>query len=122
MVEFYDRQGDFGDVNIADLDRNMIFIALDEVDEAPLVEFLLALTDDRVRHKTAPFDHPQLFVPNGHPGNETAITCVDQAVLTKYGVSQACTDLREIAGVGAGGLPAAGLPPVGTFLGVPHVD
>jgi hypothetical protein len=30
-----------------------------------LVSFLLAFTDDRVRLQQAPFDHPQLFVPNG---------------------------------------------------------
>ncbi len=27
--------------------------------------FLLSLTDERVRFQKAPFDHPQLFVPNG---------------------------------------------------------
>ncbi len=30
-----------------------------------LVEFLKALTDERVRHHRAPFDHPALPVPNG---------------------------------------------------------
>jgi len=30
-----------------------------------LVAFLVALTDERVRWQKAPFDHPQLFVPNG---------------------------------------------------------
>ena len=30
-----------------------------------LVAFMLSLTDERVRHQQAPFDHPQLFVPNG---------------------------------------------------------
>ena len=28
------------------------------------------LTDERVRFKRAPFDHPQIFVPNGHPGDD----------------------------------------------------
>ena len=37
----------------------------DEMDA--LVAFLEALTDDRVRFRRAPFDHPQIFVPNGHP-------------------------------------------------------
>lgn len=37
-----------------------------------LVAFLESLTDDRVLHRRAPFDHPQLFVPNGHPGNHTS--------------------------------------------------
>jgi hypothetical protein len=33
---------------------------------ADLVAFLRALTDPRVITRAAPFDHPQLFVPNGH--------------------------------------------------------
>jgi cytochrome c peroxidase len=121
VVEFYDRQSDFGDANLADLDRNMIFIDLDEMDEGPLVAFLLGLTDERVRNKLAPFDHPQLFVPNGHPGDQTAVSCVNQTILDQFGVRQACDDLMEVPPLGAGGLPAAGLPPLGTFLGVDHV-
>ena len=39
----------------------------EEVDA--LVAFLETLTDERVLRQRAPFDHPQLFVPNGHPGN-----------------------------------------------------
>jgi len=65
VVEFYDRQGDFGDTNITQLDRNMVFIDLDEVDEDPLVQFLISLTDNRVRIQSAPFDHPELRVPDG---------------------------------------------------------
>jgi hypothetical protein len=104
VVEFYDRQSDFADVNIDKVDRNMVFIDLDEVDEEPLVEFLLALTDDRVRKEKAPFDHPQLFVPNG--GTVTAFL----------------KSFIEIPAVGAGGRPAAGLPPLETFLNLEHVD
>ena len=44
---------------------------------ADLVEFLEALTDDRVRRAAAPFDHPQIFVPNGHPGDSTSVTQVN---------------------------------------------
>jgi cytochrome c peroxidase len=42
--------------------------------KADLVAFLEALTDERVRIAAAPFDHPQLFVPNGHPGGTTSVT------------------------------------------------
>jgi hypothetical protein len=42
--------------------------------KADLVAFLEALTDERVRIAAAPFDHPQLFVPNGHPGNDRSVT------------------------------------------------
>ena len=31
-----------------------------------LVAFLKGLTDQRVLYRQAPFDNPQLFVPNGH--------------------------------------------------------
>jgi cytochrome c peroxidase len=41
--------------------------------KADLVAFLRSLTDERVRIAAAPFDHPQLFVPHGHPGNEKAV-------------------------------------------------
>ena len=99
VIEFYDRHGDFGDVNIANLDRNMVFIDLDEVDEEPLVGFLLTITDERVRQEQTPFDHPQLLVPNG------GTFAHEQPFL-------------EVPAVGAGGRPAAGLPPLGAFLGL----
>jgi cytochrome c peroxidase len=40
---------------------------------ADLVAFLESLTDERVRISAAPFDHPQILVPNGHPGNEFSV-------------------------------------------------
>ena len=36
-----------------------------------IVAFLESLTDERVLYRRAPFDHPQLFVPNGHPGDSS---------------------------------------------------
>ena len=70
VIEFYDRQGDFtgtaaDSANIDNVDRNMAFVDFDEADEEPLVEFLQALTDYRVQYEMAPFDHPQIMVPNG---------------------------------------------------------
>lgn len=43
----------------------------DEIDA--LVAFLKTLTDDRVRYRKAPFDHPQLFIPNGHWGDDSYV-------------------------------------------------
>ena len=40
---------------------------------ADLVAFLKTLTDERVRTAAAPFDHPQLYVPNGHPGDTRTV-------------------------------------------------
>jgi cytochrome c peroxidase len=96
VVEFYDRQSDFGDVNIENLDVEIALIDLDEADEDPLVEFLLSLTDPRVRHEQGPFDHPALTVPNG------GTLAAPQQLL--------------IPAVGAGGRPAKGLPPLKPFL------
>ena len=45
-----------------------------EAAKADLVAFLQALTDERVRIAAAPFDHPQIFVPNGHPGDQASVT------------------------------------------------
>jgi cytochrome c peroxidase len=97
VVEFYDRQSDFGDINIEFLDSNMVFIHLNEADDEPLIEFLLSLTDERVRQEQAPFDHPQLLAPTGG-------TFANEQPLLK------------VPAVGAGGRPAAGLPPLDTFL------
>ena len=46
---------------------------LDDADKASLVAFLKALTDDRVLYRKAPFDHPQLFVPAGHVGDNISV-------------------------------------------------
>ncbi len=43
-------------------------------EKVQLLAFLLGLTDERVRNRKAPFDHPELFVPHGHPGNTTSVT------------------------------------------------
>ena len=47
-----------------------------EIDD--LVAFLTRpLTDDRVRNQSAPFDHPQLFVPNGHKVGNLGIPVIE---------------------------------------------
>jgi len=63
-----------------------------------LVAFMEVLTDERVRFRRAPFDNPQLFVPNGHPGDETMTEDTD-------GDGQADDNLIQIPPVGAAGGP-----------------
>jgi hypothetical protein len=62
------------------------------------VAFMEALTDERVLYRRAPFDHPQLFVPNGHPG---AIGFT----LDSNGDGMADDVMIEIPAVGAAGGP-----------------
>jgi cytochrome c peroxidase len=69
---------------------------LNEGDKEALVAFMKGLTDERVRYHQAPFDHPQLFVPNGHPGNQISVT--------NDGTGKATDQLLEIPAVGRNGL------------------
>jgi hypothetical protein len=66
----------------------------DEIDA--IVGFLEALTDERVLYQRASFDHPQLFVPNGHPGDSTSTEDMDSDGL-------ADDTMIEIPAVGAAG-------------------
>jgi hypothetical protein len=67
VVDFYNRGSDFKDQNIADVPEEIAELGLTPAEKEQLVAFMRALTDERVRHHRAPFDHPQLFLPNGHP-------------------------------------------------------
>jgi cytochrome c peroxidase len=62
LVDFYSRGGDFPS---ADMDPNLTRAGFSDNDKAAVVAFLKALTDERVRAQSAPFDHPSLLVPNG---------------------------------------------------------
>jgi cytochrome c peroxidase len=67
VVDFYSRGGDFAAHNLETFDVDVAPIGLSDKEKDALVDFLKALTDRRVARQSAPFDHPQLFVPNGHP-------------------------------------------------------
>ena len=62
VVDFYDRGGDFPSQFT---DGQIRPLGLTETEKSALVAFIMALTDDRVRFEKAPFDHPELVVPNG---------------------------------------------------------
>jgi cytochrome c peroxidase len=98
VVEFYSRGGNVSPVH--ELDGTVIeplgvpSLTSDEIDA--LVAFLETLTDERVLYRRAPFDHPQLFVPNGHPGDASATVDAD-------GNGLADDLMVEIPAVGAAG-------------------
>ena len=108
VLEFYRRQGDFADRNVASMSPLLTFVEFGAIDGARMVKFLGSLTDERVRQEQAPFDHPQLFVPNGSPGDSLELAC--------SGGNATCESREEIPAVGAGGRVAAGLPPLVPFL------
>ncbi|QDL10713.1 cytochrome C peroxidase [Brasilonema octagenarum UFV-E1] len=93
VVDFYNRGGDFGGLPPLNLTPE---------EKQGLVAFMKGLTDERVRNQKAPFDHPQLFIPNGHPGNQNSVT-IDPNVKTQDGTTQATDSLLEIPAVGQNG-------------------
>lgn len=69
VVQFYTRGGDFRHANVQDLapDVNGIDnLQGNPVAIAAVVEFMEHLTDQRVKYQRAPFDHPELVLPDGH--------------------------------------------------------
>jgi hypothetical protein len=106
VVAFYNRGGDFYENNIDNVDIGIRPLGLTEEQKTSLVAFMESLTDERVRYERAPFDHPQLFVTNGHPGDQNAVT--------NDGTGQATTTLIELPAVGANGTTT----PQPNFLGV----
>lgn len=95
VVEFYNRGGDFHEQNIKDLDPDIENLGLSADQQNALVAFLKSLTDERVRLEKAPFDHPQLFITNGHPGNTNSVT--------NDGTGRATVTMLEIPAVGRNG-------------------
>ena len=103
-VELYNRGGNVFPVQA--LDGTVIEplgvtnLSSSEIDA--IVAFLETLTDERVVYQRAPFDHPQIFVPNGHPGD---------SISTEDANSDGLADdlMIEIPAVGAeGGEPLPG--------------
>ena len=89
VVQFYARGGNFPTTNYNELAGGIVPIsaidpsdpqksdaekAVAEANIEALVAFLShGLTDQRVVYQQAPFDHPQLFIPNGALDNAPSI-------------------------------------------------
>jgi cytochrome c peroxidase len=106
VVEFYNRGGNFPDN--PELDPDIQPLGLSDLEKADLVAFLKALTDPRVANEAKPFDHPQIFVPNGHPINELNMIVATDGI--------ADDDFIVIPAVGKDGRSKEGLPPLQPFL------
>jgi cytochrome c peroxidase len=101
VVEFYNRGGDFAIENLGDLAPNIHPLDLDAGQMADIIEFLKAFTDERVRCKQEPFDHPEIILPEGHQTQDD-------------GTGQAKDKTTTINAVGASGLNANKC--IGSFL------
>jgi len=115
VVDFYNRGGDFHDRNIDNLDPDIDTIGLTSDEKDALVAFLGALTDDRVRRQSAPFDHPQLFVADGQAGDTSSVTTNADGT--------ARDEFIQIPAVGAaGGAPLAPFPVERPVAAAPPVE
>jgi cytochrome c peroxidase len=124
VVDFYARGGDFPVTNAADRDPLIVDLRANfdaqfsDADALALVDFLLALTDPRVKFERAPFDHPELIVPvdGATPDNSAG----RNALL-------ADARFRRVPATGAAGRTTAlenflGVASVASPLGLDHFD
>ena len=77
VLDFYGRNGDVPAGG--NLGPGIGNIRLSPQERAQIVEFLKALTDDRVRFERAPFDHPSLCVAIGYDENPTGVLAPDRS-------------------------------------------
>ena len=88
VVQFYARGADFFHENIDNLDPDVDGIGHVRGKEErvqALVDFLKSLTDERVRYRCAPFDHPELIIANGHSGVDGGVAVDDEIVIEAVG-------------------------------------
>jgi cytochrome c peroxidase len=91
VLEFYARNGDVPAGG--NLGPGIGNIRLNQGERAQIVEFLKALTDDRVRYERAPFDHPSLCVPIGYAENPPGFLNPDTSTT---GAGTAAADLGAL--------------------------
>jgi cytochrome c peroxidase len=108
VLDFYGRNGDVPAGG--NLGPGIGNIRLNQQERAQIVEFLKALTDERVRFERAPFDHPSLCVPVGYRENPPGVLSRDTSAA---GADAAAADLFALVpAVGRGGNAA----PLQTFV------
>jgi cytochrome c peroxidase len=109
VIEFYARGGNFPNndlhnlINGAGISGNSAIAIRNRAD---LLALLKTFTDERVRYERAPFDHPELLIPNGHVGNHE-----DVAPNNRIKASLAKDEMMLLPAVGADG----SLKPIQTF-------
>jgi cytochrome c peroxidase len=67
VINNYHRVGDFGRENFVDLSPDTAMAGgMTVFQKRDLLQLMLEMTDPRVEKMSAPFDHPELSIPNGH--------------------------------------------------------
>ena len=128
VVDFYVRGGDFPVTNSHHRDFNILNLNaelqsnLSEDEKVALVDFLLELTDQRVRVEAAPFDHPEALIPldgtapeNGSFGGQSFHDAVRASCTPadKFGPgTRSCLNgmFLDIPATGTAGNPGGAIP------------
>jgi cytochrome c peroxidase len=67
VINIYHRGGDFGRENMPDTSPDVALAGgMTIFQKRDLLQLMLEMTDARVERRSAPFDHPELIIPNGH--------------------------------------------------------
>ena len=80
VINIYHRQGDFGRENMPDTSPDVALAGgMTIFQKRDLLQLMLEMTDARVERRSAPFDHPELIIPNGHTiRNGTTSTLINR--------------------------------------------
>jgi cytochrome c peroxidase len=116
VVAFYNRGGDRVDLPGGDssgvpslADPDITELNLTRAEQLAVVAFLESLTDPRVSCEGAPFDHPELLVPNGHQRDQFIV------VADPIHPTRAADWFEHIPAVGSSGRPGILQPCLGSF-------
>lgn len=118
VVDFYVRGADFRVTNAKNFDSALAVLTGlrgDELGKDQLTQFLATFTDNRVAEESAPFDHPEIFVPIDGLAPESPDGTRD-GFLTYIGANPGM--FMQVPAVGAAGRSPQGLSPLQEFLGL----
>lgn len=101
VITFYSRAGNFSHEYLHSFMVPASTLQADQQARASLIAFLKTLTDERVVYEKAPFDHPELIVGHGHPGDNQQV-----AAGNFIAPNVATDDLVYLPAIGAEGTSA----------------
>ena len=99
VINLYHRNGDFGRENFIDLSPDVALAGgMTVFQKRDLLQLMLEMTDPRVEKMSAPFDHPELSIPNGH-----TLKAGTTSTLINRGDGAAKDDVKVIPATGKNG-------------------
>jgi len=99
VINNYHRVGDFGRENLVNMSPDVAMAGgMTIFQKRDLLQLMLEMTDPRVENMSAPFDHPELTIPNGH-----TIKAGTTSTVINRGDGAAKDDVKVIPATGKNG-------------------